>query len=146
MVLRRNLLYGGDTWRYKYCIYLLKCKVCGEAFYVTKAKTKFWYRFINYKDKHSALRKGNRKLPQKLFHNCYCLDLHWRVDDWDFTLFEQCEIHKQLKVRNFWQNRLKTFYPSGLHEKKDYLPLAYPIYEIQTIYYKGNYIYADIYR
>ena len=30
-------------------LYLLKCKVCGEAPYVGKAKTKFRYRFNNYK-------------------------------------------------------------------------------------------------
>ena len=30
-------------------LYLLKCKVCGEAAYVGKAKTKFRYRFNNYK-------------------------------------------------------------------------------------------------
>ena len=38
---------------------LLKCKVCGEAPYVGKAKTKFQYRFNNYKRKHRAFRKGN---------------------------------------------------------------------------------------
>ena len=40
----------------------------------------------------------------------------------DFTLFEQCETHKQLKEREtFWQHRLKTFYPLGLNEKEEYL-------------------------
>ena len=43
-------------------LYLLKCKVCGEAPYVGKAKTKFRYRFINYKNKHRAVRKGNGKI------------------------------------------------------------------------------------
>ena len=50
-------------------LYLLKCKVCGEAPYVGKAKTKFRYRFNNYKSKHRAFRKGNRKIPQKRFHD-----------------------------------------------------------------------------
>ena len=72
-------------------LYLLKCKVCGEAPYVGKAKTKFRYRFNNYKSKHRAFRKGNRKIPQKLFHDHYCLDGSLGIDDWDFTLFEQCE-------------------------------------------------------
>ena len=47
--------------------YLLKCKVCDEVPYVEKAKTKFRYRFNNCKSKHRAFRKGNRKVPQKLF-------------------------------------------------------------------------------
>ena len=63
-----------------------------------------------------------RKIPQKLFHDHYCLDGHLEIDDWEFTLFEQCEAHKQLKEREtFWQHRLKTFYPLGLNEKEEYL-------------------------
>ena len=78
-------------------LYLLKCKVCGEPPYVGKAKTKFRYRFNNYKSKHRALRKGNRKIPQKCFHD------HLGIDDWDFTLFKQCETHKQPKEgETFW--------------------------------------------
>ena len=80
-------------------LYLLKCKVCDEASYVGKAKTKFWYRFNNYKTKHRAFRKGNRKKPQELFNDHYCLDSHLKTGDWDFTLFEQCETQKQLKER-----------------------------------------------
>ena len=100
----------------------MKCKVCGEAPYVGKAKTKFRYRFNNYKSKHRAFRKGNRKIPQKLFHDHYCLDGHLGIDDWNFTLFEQFETHKQLKEREiFWQHRLKTFYPLGLNAKEEYL-------------------------
>ena len=42
--------------------------------------------------------------------------------DWQFTLIEQSETHEQLKEREtFWQHRLKTFYPYGLNEKKEYL-------------------------
>ena len=48
-------------------LYLLQCKVCGEAHYVGKAKAKFRYRFNNYKIKHRAFRKGNRKTPQNFF-------------------------------------------------------------------------------
>ena len=89
---------------------------------VGKAKTKFRYRFNNYKSKHRVFRKGNRKIPQKRFHDHYCLDGHLGIDDWDFTLFEQCETYKQLKEREtFWQHRLKTFYPLGLNEKEEYL-------------------------
>ena len=40
---------------------LLKCKIGDEVSYVGKAKTKFHYRFNNYRSKHRAFRKGNRK-------------------------------------------------------------------------------------
>ena len=103
-------------------LYLLKCKVCGGVPYVGKAKTKFRYRFNNYKSKHRAFRKGNQKVPQKRFHDRYCRDGHSGINDWDFVLFEQCETHEKLKEREtFWQHRLKTFYPIGLNEKEEYL-------------------------
>ena len=57
------------------------------------------------KSKHRAFRKGNRKIPQKRFYDRYCLDGHSGIDDWDFSLLEQCETHKQLKEREiFWQH------------------------------------------
>ena len=103
-------------------LYLLKCKICGEVPYVGKAKTKLRYRFNNYKSKHRAFRKGNRKVSQKLFHTHYCLDGHSGIEDWDFVIFEQCETHAQLKEREtFWQQRLKTFHPIGLNKKEEYL-------------------------
>ena len=84
-------------------LYLLKFKVCGEAPYVGKAKTKFRYRFNSCKSKHRAFRKGKRKIPLKFFPDHYCLDDHLGIDDWDFTLFGQCETHQQLKEREtFW--------------------------------------------
>ena len=99
-------------------LYLLKCKVCGEAPYVGKAKTKFHIGSITIK----AFRKGNRKIPQKCFHDHYCLDDHLGIDDCYFTVFEQCETLEQLKEREtFWQRRLKTFCPLGLNEKEEYL-------------------------
>ena len=54
-------------------IYLLKCRACGKAPYAGKAKATFRYRFNNYKSKHKAFRKGNRKIPQKHFHDHHCL-------------------------------------------------------------------------
>ena len=60
----------------KKALYLLKCKACGEVPYAGKAKTTFRYRFNNYKSKHRAFRKGNRKVPQKLFHTHNCLHGH----------------------------------------------------------------------
>ena len=77
-------------------LYLLKCKVCGEVPYVGKAKTKFCYRYNNYKSKHGAFRKGNQKVPQKRFHAHYCLDGHIGIDDWNF-------------VKTFANTGLKTF-------------------------------------
>ena len=103
-------------------LYLLKCKFCGEVSYVEKSKTKFRCRFNNYKSKHRVFRKGNQKVPLKLFYTHYYLDGHSRIEDWDFVIFDQCETHTQLKEREtFWRNRLKTFYPIGLNEMEEYL-------------------------
>ena len=76
-------------------------------------------RFNDHKSKHRAFRKGNRKVPQKLFHTHYGYS---GIEDWDFIIFEQCDTHAQLKEREiFLQHRLKTFYPIGLNEKEEYL-------------------------
>ena len=84
--------------------------MCGGAPYVGQAKTKFRYRFNNYKSKHRAFRKNPRKIPQKLFHDHHCLNGHLGIADWGFTLFEQCEPHKQLKEREtFGRTGLKLF-------------------------------------
>ena len=45
-------------------LYLLKCKVCGEAPYVGKAKTKFRYRFNNYKSKQSFQERKQKNTPE----------------------------------------------------------------------------------
>ena len=96
--------------------------MCGEASYAGKTKTEFRYRFNNYKSKHRAFRKKNTKTTQKRFHDIYCLGVHLEIDDWYFTLFKQCETHKQLKEREiFWQKQLKTFHPLGINEKEEYL-------------------------
>ena len=101
--------------------YLLKCRICGEAPYLGQAKTKFRVRFNNYKSAHRSYRK-KRKVPQQSFHEHYGQHSHNGIDDWQFTLIEQCETHKQLKDREtFWQQRLKTFYSYGLNEKKVHL-------------------------
>ena len=97
-------------------------KVCGEVLYIWKAKTKFHYRFNNYKSEHRAFRKANQKVPQKRLHAHCCPDGHRGIDDWKFVIFEQCETHQQLKEREtFWQHGLKTFYPIGFNEKEEYL-------------------------
>ena len=91
-------------------LYLLKCKVCGEAPYIGKAKTKFRYRFNDYKNKHRAFRKGNRKVPEKLFHDHYCLDDHLGIQDWDFSLFKHVRYISNLKRGEpFGSTNLKLF-------------------------------------
>ena len=82
-------------------LYLLKCKICGEVPYVEKAKTKFRYRFNNYKSKHRAFRKGNRKVSQKLFHTHYCFDVHSGIEDCDFVIFEQCETYEVFETQKY---------------------------------------------
>ena len=73
------------------------------------------------KSAHRSYRK-KRKVSQQRFHEHYGQHSHNGIDDWQFTLIEQCETHEQLKEREtFWQHRLKTFYPYGLNEKKEYL-------------------------
>ena len=101
--------------------YLLKCRICGEAPYVGKAKTKFRARFDNYKRAHRSYKK-TRKVSQQRSHEHQDQHIHNGTDDWQFTLIEQCEKHKQLKEKKtIWQYRLKTFYPYELNEKKEYL-------------------------
>ena len=100
---------------------LLKCRIYGEAPYVGKAKTKFRALFNNYKSAHRSYRK-KRKVSQQRFHEYYGQHSHNGIDDWQFTLIEQCETHEQLKEREtFWQHGLKTFYLYGLNEKEEYL-------------------------
>ena len=93
----------------------MKCKVCSEDPFVGKRKkVSFDIGSITI-----TFRKRNQKIPQKLFHEHYCLDSHVGIDDWNFT---QCETHKKLKKRGiFWQHQLKTFYPLGLNQKEEYL-------------------------
>ena len=62
----------------------------GEATYVGKAKTKFGARFDNYKSAHRSYRK-KRKVSQQRFYEHYGQHSHNGIDDWQFTLIEQCE-------------------------------------------------------
>ena len=102
-------------------VHLLKCRICGEAPYVGNAKTEFRARFISYTSAHRSYRKKHKGSQQR-FHEHYGQRSHNGIDDWQFTLIEQCEIHEQLKEREtFWQHRLKTFYSYWLNEKKEYL-------------------------
>ena len=96
---------------------------CDDTPYVGKAKTKFSLRFNNYKSKHRSFRKGKQNVPQKRFHSHYIQDCHRGIDDWEVTLFEKCETHKQLKEREHgsWQHKLKTLSSLDLNEKEEYL-------------------------
>ena len=96
-------------------LYLLRCKICDDAPYVGKDKTKFRLRFNNDKSKHRSFRKGKQNVAQKRFHLHYIQDCHRGIDDWEVTLFKKCETHKQLKEREtFWlfypQNNFNLFY------------------------------------
>ena len=50
-----------------------------------------------------AFRKGNRKVPRKLFHTHYSCYGHNGNKNWDFGIFEQCKLYAYLKEREtFW--------------------------------------------
>ena len=83
---------------YQKVVYLLKCRICGKVYYVGKAKTKFRERFNNYKSAHRSYRKKT-DISQQRFNEQYGQHSHNGIDDWQFTLIEQCEINKQLKER-----------------------------------------------
>ena len=102
-------------------VYLLKCKICGKAPYVSKAKAKFKARFYDYKSAHRSYRK-KRKVSQQRFHEHYGQYIHKRIDDWQFTSIEQSETQEQLKEREmFWQQGLKHFTLMGLIERKEFI-------------------------
>ena len=97
-------------------LYLLRCKIYDDTPYENPPSVN------NYKSKHRSFRKGKHNVPQKRFHSHYVQDCHKGIDDWEVTLFEKCETHKQLNEREtFWQHKLKTFYPLSLNEKEEYL-------------------------
>ena len=103
-------------------IYLQGCKIYDNTPYVGKTKTKFHLQFNDNKSKQASFWKGKQNIPQKRFHLHYVQDCHKSIDDWEVTLFEKCETHKQLKEREtFWQHNLKTFYPLALSGKEEYL-------------------------
>ena len=66
--------------------------------------------------------KETQKWHQKCVHDLYCLDIYLQIDDWDFTLFKQCETYKQIKEKKiFWPTNWKLFYKLDLNEKDEYL-------------------------
>ena len=98
---------GSLNYNSEKVLYLLRCKIYDDTPHVGKAKTKFRVRFNNYNSKHLSYRKGKKNVPQERFHSHYVQDCHRGIDDWEATLFEKCEMHKQLKEREtFWQHKL----------------------------------------
>ena len=94
-----TVTFSGDTFKiqsvFLNCnsqkvVYLLKCRLCGEAPHVRKAKTRFRARFNNYKSAQMSYKK-NRKVSQQRFHEYYGQHSHNGIDDWQFTLVEQYE-------------------------------------------------------
>ena len=101
-------------------VYLLKVEYVGKLLMLVRQKQNSEQDLIIIKAHTGPIKK--RKVSQQPFHEHYGQHRHNGIDDWQFTLIEQCETHKQLKEREtFWQQRLKTFYPYGLNEKKEYL-------------------------
>ena len=88
-------------------LYLLRCKTCGDTPNVGKSKANFYLPFNIYKSKHQSFRKEKQNVPQKRFHSHYIQDGHRDIDDWEVTLFEKSQTHKQLKEKEmFWQHNV----------------------------------------
>ena len=76
-----------------------------------KLKQSFVFGLIIIKINTNLFEKDNRMYQQKRFHSHYIQDCHRGIDDWEVTLFEKCETHKQLKEREtFWQHKLKKHF------------------------------------
>ena len=112
-------------------LYFSKCKICDATPCFRKVKTMFRLQF-----KHRSFRKGKQNVPQKRFHSHDIQDCHRDIDDWEVTLFEKCETHKQLKEREtFWQHKLKAFYLLGLNEKEKCLFQLPTVHKILAFIY-----------
>ena len=88
--------------------------MCGEAPYV-------WYRLNNYKSKHRAFRKRNRKIPQKRFHDHYYLHGYLGIDDWvlwDLFTSNVRHISNQKRKKPFGSTGLNLFTDEVLMKKR----------------------------
>ena len=85
-----------------------------------KLKQSFVFGLIIIKVNTDLFEKENRTHHRTVFiHTIFKIAIG--KYDWEVTLFEKCESHKQLKEKEtFWQRKLKTFYPLGLNEKEEY--------------------------
>ena len=70
------------------------------------------YKYIFYKLKKSEYTFAFYcwRTERLNFEGCYIQDCNRGIDDWEVTLFEKCEMCKQLKERRF-SNTNKTVYP-----------------------------------
>ena len=102
-------------------LYLLKRRICVEAHYVDKAKTKFRETFDNCKRSLRSCRKKH-KVSQQHFHEHYGQHSHNGIDDWQFTLNKQCETHEQLKENeNVGNAGLRSFTFMGLMKRQTFI-------------------------
>ena len=62
-----------------------------------KPKLRFDIDSITIKANIKLSEKETGKYPRNIFTIIIVLDSHLGIDDWDFTLFEQCETDKQVK-------------------------------------------------
>ena len=64
-------------------VYLLKCRICGEAPYVGKAKSKFRARFRNYKNGHRSHIKKKSSITTTFLWALWPTKSQW---DWRFAV------------------------------------------------------------
>ena len=100
-------------------LYFLRCKFVMTLHMLERLKQSSVFDLIIIKVNANLFEKESRMYHRGVFiHTVY----KTATADWEVTLFEKCETHKQLKKREtFWHHKLKTFYPLGLNEKEEYL-------------------------
>ena len=108
----------------KIAVYLIECKICGEQ-YTGNAKTKLRSRANNYKSKQRKFMNKEaipkQLLKQKRFHEHYCSDRHYGIEDWVITLIYSADTLKELRKRElYWMYRLKNYAPYGLNKRDVY--------------------------
>ena len=57
------------------------------------------------------------------FKSCYIQDYNRGIDDWEVTLFEKCEMHKQLKERCFGNTNKTVYHFSHFKTKRQKLQI-----------------------
>ena len=89
--------------------------------------------------------RKKRKVSQR-FHEHYGQHSHNGIDDWLFTLIEQCKTYEQLKEREtFWQHILKRFTLMGLMKRKNiYIELSFLTLLVLGIQFSNRFNFAFI--
>ena len=85
------------------------------------------------------------KVSQR-FHEHYGQHSHNGIDDWLFTLIEQCKTYEQLKEwETFWQHILKRFTLMGLMKRKNiYIELSFLTLLVLGIQFFNHFKFAFI--